>query len=663
MVLQKNDLGAQLLVLACLGVVVLPVSAEHPAVRWEDLPLIRTGVKIRSYSSYNPTGRTFRDFMNHPVMDGQDYEMARHQGLPGMLVGLWFTDISWNKDVSHFFSVNSFGNVKLFLSDGAEPDFDQPRDAYFDSSAWPHLQPLWGRHSMARWGFPMLGFDSTFRATSTEPPHWYQFTCHLYRDARFDETLNRSDLEAWNRKMARPVGTYPGQDPGSVTKKGRIALTSGKAHTWLDLQGEGVVRRIRLRPSNLSSDMLDNIKISVCVDDASDPSVYVPLSVFFGGYEQAPITKARALPCGYDGDWLYFYLPMPFWKGVNIQLENRSGQDVDLAYEIGYSDRNPYASEDTGTLRIQYNPSTEVKKGEPDFPHLQVEGSGHIVGTTANLAGSIEGNFRTYIDGMRTPSIETTGGEDYFCHAFGIREELQTPFHGGIVKTIVGYRFHIADYVPFQDSILFCQDHGHDFTHDKDGTFRSAVFYYWHPRSRLTLTDQFDVADVASDKAHNYRITTSGVQGLRIDEAAYEGNFTELFKDSGYWHAGESNFTVRIKPDNDGVRLRKRINQLAYHQAVEVYVDEQPAGVWFEQGSQYHVLQEKEMKVAGYSHDWRDINKRFRDTEFEIPVALTRGKTSLNLRMKSIGSKSAIEDTQYQGMTNEYFYWVYCYEE
>lgn len=659
MLSQKNMLLGFWVLCHCVGGAPSLFGA-HPAVVWEDLPLIRTGVKIRAYSSYNPTGRTFRDFMNYTTRDGQDYEMANFQGNSGMLVGLWFTDISWNKDVAKFFSEKSFGNVKLFLSGQAEPDFDQTRDEYFETSTWPHLQPSWGQHALARWGFPLLGFDSTFRATCTEPPHWYQFTCHLYRDARFDETLTRAQLEAWNQKIARPVGTYPGKDPGNRTQQGQVTLKPGTSQTVLDLGRAGVIRRIRFKPAQISSDVLDAVRIKVRVDDEAHTTVHVPLSVFFGGYEQAPITKARALPCGYDGAWLYFYLPMPFQKMMRIELENNAAQDVALAYQIGYSDSNPYAPEHTGTFRIQYNPSTEVKQGEPDFPHLQVKGSGHIVGTTANLAGSIEGNFRTYIDGMKTPSLETTGGEDYFCHAFGIREELQTPFHGGIVKTIVGYRFHIADYIPFQNSILFCQDHGHDFTHDKDGTFRSAVFYYSNPKAYLTLTDRFDVGDAESDAAHHYRVT-GDKRRLQRDTASYEGNFTDLFEDSGHWSNGESTFTVTIHPENDGVRVRKRINQLVYHQAVEVFVDDESAGVWFEQGSQYQVLQEKEMKVDRYSSDWRDIHQRFRDTEFEIPRTLTRNKTSLRLTFKTIDSKAAI-NSEDKGMTNEYYYWVYCYE-
>jgi len=639
--------------------IVSPTFAAHPAVLWEDLPLIRTGVKIRSYSSYNPTGRTYRDFMNYTTREGRDYEMAHHQGSPGMLVGLWFTDISWHEDAAKFFSAASFGKVKLFLSGKERPDFAKQRDDYFTESTWPHLQPSWGMHALARWGFPLLGFDSAFRATCTEPPHWYQFTCHLYRDARFDETVSRQQLEAWNRKIARPVGSFPGKEPGNQTRTGRVTLEPTGSQVLLDLGAGGVIRRVRLKPGQLSSEMLDAIWIKLLVDDEVNVAAHVPLSVFFGGYEQAPMTKARGLPCGYDGSRLYFCLPMPFWKTMRIELENRGSEEVAMDYEIGYCDDNPYSPEHTGTLRIQYNPSTEVRQGAPDFAHLQVQGSGHIVGTTANLAGSIEGNFRTYIDGMKTPSTETTGGEDYFCHAFGIREDLQTPFHGGIVKTIVGYRFHIADYIPFQNSILFCQDHGHDFTHDKDGTFRSAVFYYWHPEPCLTLTDSLDVGDPRSEQTHQYRISATK-RRLQTDEAAYEGNFTELFEDAGYWSNGESSFKVDVDPDNDGVRLRKRINQLLYHQALDVFVDDQPAGRWFEQGSQYQILQEKQMKVEGYSSDWKDINKRFRDTEFEISAALTQGKSSLNIRLKTIGSKAAIHPED-EGMTNAYYYWVYCY--
>jgi len=649
----KKELFIAVLCFSLLSAFAQSACGANPAVSWEGLPLIRTGVKIRSYSSYNPTGRTYRDFMNYTARHGEDYELARYQGSSGMLVQCWFTN------AGERFSETNFGNVKLFLSKDDKPDYDKLRDDYFSRSQFPHLQPLWGQASLARWGFPCLGFDSAFAATSTAVPHWYQFTCHLYREDRFSESMNREQVEAWNVKAGNKSGEFPGSDRGNQKKTGTVTINDTTTKVLMKNSKPGVIRIIRIKPSDVASELLDNVWVVIRLDDEEDNAVKVPMSVFFGGYEKSPIARAKGLPCGYDGQKLYCFFPMPFWKSFRLELENKSGGEASFDYEIGYSDVNPYPRESTGSFRIKYNNGVEVKKGQPDFPHLQIDGSGHIVGASANLAGSIEGNFRTYVDGMKTPAIETTGGEDYFCHAFGIQVGLLTPFHGGLNDKI-GYRFHIADYVPFHSSIFFGQDHAHDYSHDMDGTFRSAVFYYWNPKQILVQTDSFDVGDVASEKAHEYKIA-GGKTRLQNDMAAYEGNFKEPFDDSGQWTSGESSFRVKIDPDNDGVRLRKRINQIAYHQAVEVSVDGKSVGVWFEQGSQYQLFREKEPK-PGYVPDWNKIDKRFRDTEFEIPESFTSGKSSIALKMKTLGAH-AVLSSEDEGMTNEYYYWIFSYKK
>ena len=623
---------------------------RHPADCWEDLPLIRTGVKIRAYSSYNPAGRTFRDFMNYAIQAGGEYELAQHLG-NGMLVQLWFTDIPEERCRKLGLPLSSFGKLRLYLSEDAQPAHERMLDEYFRDLSPPSLSPLWGTAFRSRWGFPLLAFDERFRAASTQVPHWYQFTCHLYREPRFSEALSAEEIQTWSQQLAHPLGTFPGRDQGSRYRSELLELPAGSTRSCFDTIGAGVIRHLRLKLTDVSSEILDNIFIRISVDSASDIAAYVPLSVFFGGYLGSPMSNAQGVPCGFDGTYLYSFFPMPFWKMFRVELENRTAGTVSIETNVGWSDTNPYPSASTGTFRVKYNDGIEVKAGEPDFPHLQVNGSGHIVGTSANLAGSIEGNFRMYIDGSRTPAVETTGGEDYFCHAFGIKVGLLTPFHGGLDKKI-GYRFHIADYIPFQHSIILAQDHAHNFSHDRDGTFRSAVFYYWNPNQFLKLTDSIDVGNEGSERAHSYEISGSRAR-LQEDEASYEGGFTELIRDAGRWTNGGTKFTAKIDPDNDGVRLRKRINHLAFHQAVEVHVDGQVAGTWFEQGSRYHLFPEE-------PNDWNQIDKRFRDTEFEIPASVTRGKSHLELEIKTLTSKAALEPTD-EGLSNEYYYWVFCY--
>ncbi|TAK45891.1 MAG: hypothetical protein EPO28_03155 [Saprospiraceae bacterium] len=65
---------------------------------------------------------------------------------------------------------------------------------------------------------------------------------------------------------------------------------------------------------------------------------------------------------------------------------------------------------------------------------------------------------------------------------------------------------------------------------------------------------------------------------------------------------------------------------------MEVWVDSQKAGVWFEKGSNYQLLREPLPEMyPKYNPDWHAISNRFRDTEFEIPARFTKAKPPLIL--------------------------------
>jgi hypothetical protein len=50
---------------------------------------------------------------------------------------------------------------------------------------------------------------------------------------------------------------------------------------------------------------------------------------------------------------------------------------------------------------------------------------------------------------------------------------------------------------------------------------------------------------------------------------------------------------------------------------------------------------------------------KFRDTEFEIPAALTKGKKKLDIKM--VTRNSLAVNPSDEKLTNEYFYWIYSY--
>jgi hypothetical protein len=591
------------------------------------------------------------------MKDEGEYELIHLKAPEGMIVQLWFTSLGWGDDR---FGDGRFGRINLYLSETTSPEYIKDRDLYFQRPTYSMPRPLWDTDGLAQWAFPCLAFSGQCRITSSQNPHWFQITSHIYRENRFSESIPIAVLYDVNNRLQDYRGRYPGAETGNRRKRDTLSLkaqSSVEIFTW---NQAGVIRSINFQTDNADGDILDRVWMVVDYGEKEQKAIEVPLTVFFGGYVGAPVSNAQGLPCGYLNDEFYFFFPMPFWEECQLYLINRSDRDFSFNYTIRWNDTNSYEKENTGKFYIQNNDNIKVNAGEPDFIHLGKDGSGILVGTTANLAGSIEGNFRIYIDDNKTPAIETTGGEDYFCHAFGIDVGLCTPFHGGLYDKI-GYRFHIIDYIPFLSSIKLSQDHGHEFMHDRDGNFRSAVYYYWNRDPKIMLTDSLDIGRKQDEKKHQYQII-SGKTRIQTDEGKYEGNFDQLFTDDGRWYDGIIAFTVKIDPENEGVRIRRRINQLAYHQEVEVYVDGVRSGVWFEQGTNYQLLQEPDPdNHPAYKPDWKNIQSIFRDTEFEIPSDVTENKSNIRIELRVINSYSAV-DSDDHGYCNDYFYWIYSYD-
>jgi hypothetical protein len=101
-------------------------------------------------------------------------------------------------------------------------------------------------------------------------------------------------------------------------------------------------------------------------------------------------------------------------------------------------------------------------------------------------------------------------------------------------------------------------------------------------------------------------------------------------KDSGRAHTECSEFTMAIDPGNSGVSLVRRMDYGIPDQRARVLVNGAYAGDWFDRGS--------------------DTNFRWRDSSFDIPPAMTTGKSSIAVKMQFMSS----------GVDwNEFAYWAY----
>lgn len=263
--------------------------------------------------------------------------------------------------------------------------------------------------------------------------------------------------------------------------------------------------------------------IKITWDDQEGPSVLAPLGDFFcigncypGNFSSLPMNVSLkpeeagryGAPCSVS-----CYFPMPFQKKAKIEIINENELPFILYFYIDYEMYHEPINEDTAYFHASWNrenpckgwgPELQVNspevntvsnlKGENNYVILETEGTGHFVGcnlSVKHFQGSWwgEGNDMIFIDGEEYPSLNGTGTEDYFNHAWGMQRN-HFPFYGTIVHEgdnteglHVAYRFHITDPIRFEKSIRVTIEHGHA-NHLCDDWSSTAYWYQTLEKSK-----------------------------------------------------------------------------------------------------------------------------------------------------------------------------------
>jgi hypothetical protein len=256
--------------------------------------------------------------------------------------------------------------------------------------------------------------------------------------------------------------------------------------------------------------------------------------------------------------------------------------------------------------------------------------------------------IRFYFDGETTPRIETTlsalfhGDKapflaplvgDETVSSGGFYSYLPLPFAKSLKVTASGsgaaYYFHF-DYHLFDPDVAVTT-----WTGQEDSSAARALWSAAgadpkpaHPDEE-SLTGTVDIpangAQTIADLAGPRQIAA-----LRVAVPSALPTRDISFMDDGRAFTGESSFRLTIDPANDGVTLVRRLDYGIADQSAQIFVDGQPAGTWFDHGS--------------------DTVKRFRDRSFPIPANLTQGKSSIVVR---VVRQPTSDDW------NEFFYWAY----
>ena len=451
-------------------------------------------------------------------------------------------------------------------------------------------------------------------------------------------------LTTWSRSTAigdvvgllRLAGTDVA--PAEIQRRSGSIDLAGKVATIItSLPGPSQIRAITFRVPDADKQRFGNARLQIYWDSEPTPSVDAPIKFIAGDGAGIYRPRGRALVQGWianagtgDRSAMDFnlYWPMPFTATARIVIT--SDEPIEhVAWSVRYE---PFTEPPSwwGTFHATFTSVPTPTPGQ-DMTFLDVTGSGKIVGTVVNFSvpdNNLEGDPHIYIDDNQTPQIQVTGTEEWGLGGEYWNNGIQTSLPlGGLPSSSNNppgtdrdgaalYRFLIADSIPFNRHIVLRWEHGgaNESTH----AYRAAIFWYGTTAQTAVLSDELLPADAGSRRRHNYQSPDGSAYQLT---AAFEYPVhSALSTMTGISLTTTSSFTMALDPNNVGAFLRRTFDNCVPNQRANVSIDGQFVGTWYSAGSSDRI------DAAGQRRCWRE-------EEFPLPAAVTRGKSSVSVRV------------------------------
>lgn len=415
-----------------------------------------------------------------------------------------------------------------------------------------------------------------------------------------------------------------------------LVLKPGEAYPLLNCRERGTIAGIRILTNRYHPSHLKDLSLTAVWDDHSEPDVEAPFGCLFSnelGYH-----SVQYLLSGMNTDGSYYnYYPMPFAHSAVLTLKNNGSSPVHIAFaEVLWTcEWNSYYR-DKGFFHFKSAPYYKRKHTEgADSLIACVSGSGHIVssvitafGKTPDDRADCEGDVRIYLDGLRTPQIESDGSESYSCYGWGFETPQEynpaSGYDGHEHKDWSMHRSLMGDWVPFTSGFCFGIESGgcNDLYMEHSG----MVFYYGDNKPR-----RLKIGELCFDKPETLeQCRYSCEDGYTVQSLTsfFEGDDDHIpFTFHGHYSKGERSFRVDIPENAQAVILRRVSDQQNGPQKAAVYVDQIP--------------------VEEYLWYFPDSNpyKRWLEDEFVIPLKYISGKTSITVSIKPLACSSDKPDS------------------
>jgi hypothetical protein len=569
----------------------------------------------------------------------------------------------------------------------ADPHHPAPNSTFLPAQAFPAaLNLTWAQTNGADLSWTPIPFERSFRMAYTRTH--YGTSYYIY-DQFVPGTPLSTPIRSWNETAApdpdktqavadllAKSGTDIAPTANAHSAGGTVSLPANGVAPIVSLKGRQTIRALTFSIPAESAAAFEHAHLRITWDGRAQPSVDAPIALFFGAGtlynrdNREYLVKAFPVSIRFTGGRIQLacYFPMPFFQSARIELAG-AGQAVE---GVEWTARSLPLREPKSQLayfHATYRDFPTPTPGE-DLVLLDSRGaegdqawSGSFVGTSfifshnANLE-TLEGDPRFFFDDSLTPQAQGTGteewggGGDYWGglnmslpfvgHPTGARSAKAAVNETDKIES--AYRFLLGDLMPFGSNAVIHLEHGG--LNESTEHYETIAYWYGLPSPSLVETDRLQIGDAADEQAHGYS-SPQASEPYKISSRYEWGvdsiNGKQVFpetEDHGRTTKGTSEFRMRLRPDNLGVLLRRKLDYSFADQRAEVYIAGPSrstwklAGIWYLAGSNTCVYSNPKDELGPAEHKVEISNRRFRDDEFLIARNLTHGRKAIWVRIK-----------------------------
>lgn len=510
----------------------------------------------------------------------------------------------------------------------------------FSGKCYPFVSPLCDNQLGGYFCYFPIPFQKSCKIVYRgKKLQFHQIQYKLFTDSKkvksFSPDLNYHEKlvlekvkEKWNLIQKDILNYYTKNE--FLTASNSVLLKPGNSLTIFERNKGGRILGIEFKPANTFEGLEKQIDIKITWDNENRPAIYIPVHDFFGYAFGSQSMQCLLLGTQNNKDYCYF--PMPFDKGVKVELVYRKNDQnqtpVNVDYTFYYSE-HPRNMETEGKFYAAWNRSIDPEKGKPYY-FLERKGKGHYVGTILQAQGLqpgmtffFEGDDSISVDGESI--IHGTGSEDYFnggWYAFMDRwdAKISLPIHGALDYSLPlcrtgGYRFYLTDKIPFNKNITFTIEHG-PAGNEIPVDYTSVALYYC------------DIPDSKHQQQPTNNLTTVYIPDTLIifpqlmtynvwDKVAFDASWS--------YNTGGMSFTYTV---NDESRLRISLKDIP-HNKYKLFLD----FTKFDEGCEFSIWQRQTQISSWFRTD--HISPVRVEKLFICDIDIQDFKDALTIRFKT----------------------------